>query len=106
MQGGTQYIVKYTWSYIQSAGEPGRAWPEMRRRGAAHRLALAKSGCMRLLHYADMVLHGAAQVGTQTMNEAIFNHTVWLWMIPEHHIAERAILAGLFYVLAYQNKHF
>lgn len=50
----------------------------MRMRGAAHRLALAKSGCMGLLRYADMVLHGAAQVGIQKMNEAICNHIVWL----------------------------
>lgn len=32
---------------------------------AAHRVASAKTGSMKLLHYVDMVLHDADQIETQ-----------------------------------------
>lgn len=73
-------------------------------RGAAYRVAPAKTGCIKLLHYADMVMHGADQVETQTVNEAILNKFFGLWVTPECHIAERAIFACLSYILPYQNK--
>lgn len=40
-------------------------------RGAAHRVTSPKTGCIKLLHYADMVLHDADQVEIQTIDDAI-----------------------------------
>lgn len=42
-------------------------------RGAAHRVTSPKSGCIKLLHYADMVLHDADRVEIQTIDDAILN---------------------------------
>lgn len=42
-------------------------------RGAAHGVTSSKTGCIKLLYYADMVLHDAGLVEIQTTDDAIFN---------------------------------
>lgn len=39
-------------------------------RGAAHRVTSPKTGCIKLLHCAEMALHDAGQVETQTIDDA------------------------------------
>lgn len=34
----------------------------------------SKTGCIKMLHYADMVLHDADQVEVQTTDDAILNN--------------------------------
>lgn len=59
---------------MQSALEPCCAWLEMGMRGAAHQVTSSKTGCIKMLHYADMVLHDADQVEIQTTDDAILNN--------------------------------
>lgn len=61
---------------MQSACEWWCAWLEMGMRGAAHRVT-SKTGCIKLLHYADMVLHDADQVEIQTIDDAILKEFFW-----------------------------
>lgn len=58
---------------MQSAFESWCAWLEMGMRGAAHGVTSSKTGCIKLLYYADMVLHDAGLVEIQTTDDAIFN---------------------------------
>lgn len=42
----------------------------------AHGVTPAETGCIKLLHYADMILHDADQVEIQTVDYAILNKCV------------------------------